>query len=77
MDEAAKKEKEKNVRDWDNALNLWSNHGCPADDPEKPIPGPHPEADHLWNKDKQAYADQHGIPYKFDGTNNDEDVDDY
>ena len=60
-------DKPENVRNWDNAMNLWANNGCPKNDADKPMPGKHPEADHLWNRDKQAYCDQHGIPFKFDG----------
>ena len=54
---SASLKKADNVRDWDNAMNLWANHGCPKNDPEKPVPGKHPEKDHLWNKDKQAYCE--------------------
>ena len=36
----------KTHRDWDAAFQLWSGHGCPVGDPEKPIPGEHPQKDH-------------------------------
>ena len=75
--DAEKKKKQDNVRIWDNTLNAWANNGCPKDDPERPIPDKHPETDHLWNRDRQAYCDQNGIPFKFDGGDGGDDVDDY
>ena len=73
----ADEEKKKTIRDWDYAMNLWANNGAPAKDDTKPIPGPHPEPNHLWNTDKQAYCDKNGISFKFGADGDDDGVDDY
>ena len=47
---------EENVRIWEKSFKDWGTNGCPENNPEYPWPDEHPDPDHLWNTDWQAYV---------------------
>ena len=67
----------KNIRIWDSAFKNWAGNGCPLDDPKYPIPGEHPQSDHLWNRDKEAHCEKVGFKYRPNGGGDDDEKDDY
>ena len=67
-------------RFWDQAFNAWTNNGCiedPSQNPPIMMPKEHPEKDHLWNKDKQAYLGFMNIHFNLNDPNADVEQEDY
>ena len=48
-------------RKWKDTLKVWTQAGCPDDNPDAPRPGDHPVEDHPWNLDADAYLEKEGI----------------
>ena len=63
---------------WDRQWVAWTGQGCPNDDPAHPVPGPHPEKNHLWNIDPKAHCKEKGVNWVQPGEKEaEEEVDDY
>ena len=41
------------TRLWDSYYNIWIDKGLPDNDPNYPVPGPHPNPYHKWNQDRE------------------------
>lgn len=50
-------------RFWDREYEKWAGMGFPDNEPKAPIPGEHPQKDHLWNLDKRQFCIKYGIPW--------------
>ena len=48
------------AKQWEQTFNDWVKKGMPDNDPDAPMPGNHPNPDHLWNINGEHYLLQIG-----------------